>query len=108
MIVTDKTHGEMFAKRPGYQAIGERKLWNAVLSQAFRDATSDDPATGTELDWRERSRARKFLDGGGKWFRTVCEMAGHNPDAVHERWMAGKMVRQHLISDPEDKRKRRR
>ncbi|HVV43176.1 MAG TPA: hypothetical protein VHC94_19170 [Nitrobacter sp.] len=62
----------------------DRQLWCAVLSQAIEDATS------TRISKRAQSEKQAALD----WllvdsidFKTVCTLAGVEPDAVRDRLM---------------------
>ncbi len=64
----------------------EQHLWRAVLGHAINDALSDP--ISAEMHKAKRA-ARAWLDRGGKDFRLVCTYAGLDPDAVHDRWMAG-------------------
>ena len=57
----------------------EEKLFIAVLSQAAHDAFS------THVDSYHREAARAFFMNNGKGFKIVCEMAGREPEYVHEK-----------------------
>ena len=55
----------------------ERALWSAVLRQAIVDARKGD------------KRAMAWFSGASADFRTVCDFAGVDPDAVQGRVLAG-------------------
>ena len=57
----------------------EEKLFIAVLSQAAHDAFS------THVGKLERDAARAFFMNKGKRFRNICELAGREPQYVHEK-----------------------
>ena len=57
----------------------EEKLFIAVLSQAAHDAFS------THVRKLERDAARAFFMNKGKRFRDICELAGREPQYVHEK-----------------------
>ena len=57
----------------------EKRLFVAILSQAVHDAFS------SHVPLFERRAARSFFTGNCKDFRTICEMAGRNPDYVKEK-----------------------
>ena len=61
---------------------GNAQLWCAVIEQAFIDAGSKRTSKAAEHD---RRKARAWLLGGNADFKTVCHLAGMDPDAVHER-----------------------
>ena len=56
----------------------EQYLWISVLSKAAHDAVFTS-------DWRESKSAIAWFKGGGKDFKSVCEMAGFDPAYVFER-----------------------
>ena len=57
----------------------EEKLFTAVLSQAAHDAFS------THVGKLERDAARAFFMNKGKRFRDICDLAGREPQYVHEK-----------------------
>ena len=57
----------------------EERLFIAVLSQAAHDAFS------THAEKLERDAARAFFMNKGKRFRDICELAGREPQYVHEK-----------------------
>ena len=59
--------------------VPEEKLFIAVLSQAAHDAFS------THVGKLERDAARAFFMNKGKRFRDICELAGREPQYVHEK-----------------------
>lgn len=54
-------------------------LWRAVLTTAVRDTLGDN---------EETERAHAWIDENGPNFRTVCHMAGFDPDFIRERTLA--------------------
>ena len=59
--------------------VPEEKLFIAVLSQAAHDAFS------THVGKLERDAARAFFMNKGKRFRDICDLAGKEPQYVHEK-----------------------
>ena len=57
----------------------EERLFIAVLSQAAHDAFS------THVGKLERDAARAFFMNKGRRFRDICELAGREPQYVHEK-----------------------
>ena len=57
----------------------EENLFVAVLSQAAHDAFS------THVKKLDRDAARSFFMNKGERFRNICELAGREPQYVHER-----------------------
>ena len=57
----------------------EEKLFTAVLSQAAHDAFS------THVGKIDRDAARAFFMNNNKRFRIICELAGREPQYVHEK-----------------------
>ena len=57
----------------------EERLFIAVLSQAVHDAFS------THVGRLERDAARAFFMNNNKWFKGICELAGREPQYVHEK-----------------------
>ena len=55
------------------------RLFIAVLSHAVHDAFS------THVGKLERDAARAFFINNGKRFRDICELAGREPQYVHEK-----------------------
>jgi len=69
----------------------EQTLWVAVLSQAVRDCFSH--VSRTNITWFERAQARDFLIKNGKHFRLVCELAGRDPNYVHNK------IKKHILRE---------
>ena len=68
------------ANTPGPRVrMPEERLFIAVLSQAAHDAFS------THVGKLERDAARAFFMNKGKRFRDICELAGREPQYVHEK-----------------------
>ena len=57
----------------------EERLFIAVLSQAVHDAFS------THVERYDKDAARAFFMNKGKRFRDICELAGREPQYVHEK-----------------------
>ena len=57
----------------------EERLFIAVLSQAVHDAFS------THVGRLERDAARAFFMNKGRRFRIICDLAGREPQYVHEK-----------------------
>ena len=57
----------------------EERLFIAVLSQAAHDAFS------THVGRLERDAARAFFMNNSKQFKEICELAGREPQYVHEK-----------------------
>lgn len=72
MIAGEKTH---------IRGGGETGLWCAVVEQAFEDAFAPKCGDGRQ----EQSRARVWLLGRSIEFKTVCWLAGLDPDFIHRR-----------------------
>lgn len=72
----------------------ETFLWRAVIVRALEDACYVVKKTGkAKTRWcspamSEQAEARQWLIDNGPDFRAVCEMAGLDPDAVHDRAVA--------------------
>lgn len=79
--------------RDGGAATGDdacRRLWCAVLNLAVADAVApmprafpSEPESACLAKINARERARAYI--GRRDFRTVCHLAGMDPDAVAER-----------------------
>jgi len=68
------------ANTPGPRVhMPEERLFIAVLSQAAHDAFS------THVGKLERDAARAFFMNKGKRFRDICDLAGREPQYVHEK-----------------------
>ena len=62
---------------------GELHLWQSVLHAGLLDATADK-------ELRDKRADVAWISDYTQDFRMVCELAGKkNPEAVHERFMAG-------------------
>lgn len=73
---------ETFVERNNEE--NEKHLWCAVLGQAITDATTT--RTGKDAQ-RDQRAAIEWLTTDTMDFRTVCTLAGVDPDAVRERFM---------------------
>lgn len=66
---------------------GAQQLWQRVVLQALRDAIAarslDDIRT-----YHARRDAVDWLDDAGPDFRTVCSLAGFDPEMVRDWWIA--------------------
>lgn len=73
-------------------------MWVSVVIRALLDAhildkqgskasKPQDLSKETEESLRNRQQARAWFEGNGRWFRSVCDMAGFNPDVVHAEAM---------------------
>ena len=68
------------ANTPGPRVLmPEERLFVAVLSQAAHDAFS------THVGRLERDAARAFFMNKSSQFKTICELAGREPQYVHEK-----------------------
>ena len=68
------------ANTPGPRVLmPEERLFIAVLSQAAHDVFS------THVGKLERDAAQAFFMNKGKRFRDICELAGREPQYVHEK-----------------------
>jgi len=68
------------ANIPGARVLmPEEKLFIAVLSQATHDAFS------THVGRLERDAARAFFMNNSRRFKDICELAGREPQYVHEK-----------------------
>lgn len=80
----------------------ERSLWQAVVYQAFVDATAPDPSHRESVRaHRESVRAKRDAHdwiSGSRSFRTVCALAGMDPDFLSEAYRAGRVNRSVLKS----------
>lgn len=68
--------------------MNERKLWAEVLTVLIRDAVGPISTDNTPL---EKRRSQAIIKSGGAWFQWVCMAAGFDPDAVREKYLAGKI-----------------
>lgn len=71
------------------EAPPERTLWQAVLLTALQDATSDSE---TRDAWLAKRDADRWLRQQGKDFKTVCLLAGFDPDHVYDAYTAGRVT----------------
>lgn len=62
--------------------MAEKDMWCAVIQQAFKDATLKRFEHDTQERDRERQHARSWLLGDSKSFRSVCDMAGIEPQVM--------------------------
>jgi hypothetical protein len=89
----------------------ERRLWQAVITQAVRDAESVTStrlkAPGDTLFDGSRA-ARQWLVKAGTDFRLVCALAGWEPDFISEAFRDGRLTGAKLVSEDAQKRRERR
>ena len=78
----------------GKVTLPEKDLWIAVLCRAVLDACKGPPRLDMTRKANvshknhykfDRDQARHFFLEGGSHFRTICEMAGRNPDYVQAK-----------------------
>lgn len=69
-----------------------QNLWRSVLYLAIKDALSK---TGVPI---EHHQAYSFIMDKGKWFQTVCDLAGYHPDQIHGSFV--KLSKQKNIKYP--------
>lgn len=67
---------------------GYRALWIGVLAQAVSDVTN--PSQG-EFFRQARRDAIRWFKHGGRDFNEVCHLAGLDPEAVRDRFQAGRL-----------------
>lgn len=67
----------------------EQKLWQAVLHQAFVDASRVNPSRSD--DKRAMREADSWIRSGGRDFRKVCALAGMAPDFLRDAYRSGKV-----------------
>lgn len=73
----------------------ERRLWLTVLLTAVNEALREQRLSASDL---ERYQSANWIKGNSSDFREVCELAGINPDALREKFIAGKISRKILKS----------
>ncbi len=69
-----------------------QNLWKSVLYMTMKDALSK---TGDPL---EHHQAYTFIMDRGKWFNTVCDLAGYEADQIYESFL--KLSKQKNIKYP--------
>lgn len=74
----------MFAREP--HLTPEKKLWQAVLIVAIRDAMLSVSSQNSRTN---KEYADRWLRDCGRDFRVVCTLAGMDPEFVSERYRAG-------------------
>jgi hypothetical protein len=67
----------------------ERALWQTVLLTAIEDAML--PERRSDSYKRAKRDADRWIRGGGKDFRAVCNYAGFDPDHVRDAHLAGRI-----------------
>jgi hypothetical protein len=67
----------------------EQQLWQAVLLNAFMDATRGNPSQTP--DRHGMNSADGWIRGGGKDFRIVCALAGMDPDFLRQAYVSGRV-----------------
>lgn len=82
------------------QARACRALWASVLMTAIRDALAPDSKVQTSkgnhgsVTNLDRAQSQSWI--GSRGFRTVCELAGLDPDYILAAYRAGKINRDNL------------
>ena len=66
----------------------EKRLWQAVLFQAFRDATYTGDGRQERIHQR---KADAWIRAGGKDFRQVCSLAGMDPAFLRDAYIGGRV-----------------
>ena len=61
---------------------GEKAMWKAVITQALMDALS---RSGKAEDQYQKHEALRWLNSNSKDFKTVCFLAGEEPDYIRAR-----------------------
>lgn len=67
----------------------EKRLWQAVVLKAMSDATHPDGPGGSTEQGRATRDAISWLRSGGRDFRTVCHLAGVDPDFIQGAYLSG-------------------
>lgn len=75
---------------PKEHSMPEAELWRAVVKQALDDALGVAKVNSTlevtrQEGLRDQRRAQTWLLSRSRDFKTVCSLAGLDPDAVYER-----------------------
>lgn len=70
-------------------APAEQTMWQAVLFQAFIDATRHNPYAPENK--RSISSADRWIRGKGRDFCEVCALAGMDPDFLHDAYVQGRV-----------------
>lgn len=83
----------------------EQRLWQSVVLQAVRDATANDSKVVTSQ--RAKRSADAWLRYGGRDFRTVCALAGFDPDFIREKYVSGKLDGERYCCPPHADNSRR-
>lgn len=89
--VLEKSRGERGPKGDN----PERDMWQAVLVQAFVDATY--PREDLKLQ-HEKRKADSWIRSAGTDFRFVCNLAGMDADFLRDAYVAGRVSRERLRS----------
>jgi len=74
----------------------EKRMWQAVVYQAFSDASMEEPASREALTEKRRSDA--WIRSNGRDFKEACGLAGMNPDFLSEAYVSGRFDRAALKS----------
>ena len=69
----------------------EQNLWQQVVLQAFRDATSNFNEGGISENARAKREAIFWITHGGYDFHLTCTNAGFDPDFLREAFLAGRV-----------------
>lgn len=77
-------------------------MWASVIYRAVADAEGKNCPTPAEM-----RQARTWLDGGGRDFQTVCELAGLDPSSVHAAWKDGRLSYARLREAMTDEQRRK-
>jgi hypothetical protein len=67
----------------------ERMMWQMVLLTAIEDALLSARSSKEGID--AKRDAQRWLRGGSKDFRAVCNYAGFDPDHVRDAYIAGRL-----------------
>jgi hypothetical protein len=75
----------------------ERRLFSAVICQAFADATQhihrNSRLSNPSRSLKDQADARKWLTGNSRDFRIVCEIAGVDAERVRAKALTLQAVR---------------
>ncbi len=71
--------------------MGERILWQAVVFQAFIDATWVLPDGATGADRATKAQADAWIRGCGRNFRRVCAYADLDPAFLSRAYVQGRV-----------------
>ena len=75
----------------------EESLWSAVLTRAVQDVF-------TTTDWHATHTAIAWFKNKSKDFKDVCELAGRNPQYVHDKMLPKIQNREQYINTLTERR----